>query len=305
DNGVILVHSTYTANQIKGPGMSVPKLSNTVSGNPVARTRASKGRSRSGCLRCKQRRVKCDELRPCSRCKIGPNVCVYPIAAAPSWNSQVTTFRSLTAAVSKADCEDSAARPSAQPKKASSISSHTSLSPGCQISWVIANDAPVFDTQDVFLLTHFMSTTSISLIGNQSIWVEDVLQLALQYDFVMHAILVLSARHLQEIERYAHNPSLYNYGLLEAHHLKNALSRFNKQFQSSISANQDAALATSFLLCFHACSTVHMNPLAAPLQDSSLTFLRGIRSIVASHHHAADRDPSLEKYHLQGLVRIL
>lgn len=98
----------------------------------------------------------------------------------PSWNSQVTTFRSLTAAVSKADCEDNAAYPSAQPKKASSISPHTSLSHGYQTSWVIADDAPGFDTQDVFLLTHFMSTTSINLIGSQSTWAEDVVQLALQ-----------------------------------------------------------------------------------------------------------------------------
>ncbi|KPM43260.1 hypothetical protein AK830_g3249 [Neonectria ditissima] len=103
----------------------------------------------------------------------------------------------------------------------------------------------------------------------------------------MHAILGLSARHLQETHRYAQSPSFYNYGLLEAHHLKNALSSFNKQFQSSISANQDAALAASFLLCFHACSTVHMDSLTTPFQDSSLVFLRGIRSIVASHHRAA------------------
>ncbi|KAF2187415.1 hypothetical protein B0J14DRAFT_607392 [Halenospora varia] len=267
--------------------MPVPKLSNKISGNPVAKTRASKGRSRSGCLRCKERRVKCDELRPCSRCKIGPHVCVYSIVSAPSWNSQVTTFRSSIAAVSKADCQDNAARSSAQPKKTSSILSHSSLSHGYQISQVIADDAPVFDTHDVFLLAHFKSTTSISLIGSQSIWVEDVLQLALQHDFVMHAILGLSARHLQETHRYAQSPSFYNYGLLEAHHLKNALSSFNKQFQSSISANQDAALAASFLLCFHACSTVHMDPLTTPFQDSSLAFLRGIRSIVASHHRAA------------------
>jgi hypothetical protein len=69
--------------------------------------------------------------------------------------------------------------------------------------------------------------------------------------------------------------------------MKNALSSFNKQFDSSISANQDAALAASFLLCFHACSTVNMDPPTTPLQDSSLTFLRGIRSIVVSHPRAA------------------
>lgn len=103
----------------------------------------------------------------------------------------------------------------------------------------------------------------------------------------MHAILGLSARHFQETHPYAHSPSLCNYGLLEAHHLKNALSGFNKQFQSIISANQDAALAASFLLCFHACSTVDINPLTTSFQDNSLTFLRGIRSIVASHHRAA------------------
>ncbi|KAF2824744.1 hypothetical protein CC86DRAFT_407899 [Ophiobolus disseminans] len=150
----------------------------------------------------------------------------------------------------------------------------------------VADNAPLFDTHDVFLLAHFKSTTSTGLMGSQSIWVEDVLQLGLQHNFVMHALLCLSARHLQSTHRH---PPLYNYALLEAHHLNHALSSFNKHFQSSISANQDAALAASFLLCFHACATVHMDAHTPAFQDSSLAFLRGIRSIVGSHHQAARR----------------
>lgn len=84
-------------------------------------------------------------------------------------------------ALSKADSQDDAAQTSAQPKRTCSILFRSPLSHGYQISRVIAaDDIPSFDTQDVFLLSHFTSTASINLIGNQSIWAEDVVQLALQ-----------------------------------------------------------------------------------------------------------------------------
>lgn len=65
--------------------MPVPKLSNKIGGNPVAKTRASKGRSRSGCLRCKERRVKVSQSTSssgegCLHLYIKPATCVRQLS---------------------------------------------------------------------------------------------------------------------------------------------------------------------------------------------------------------------------------
>ncbi|PVH95186.1 hypothetical protein DM02DRAFT_618055 [Periconia macrospinosa] len=98
----------------------------------------------------------------------------------------------------------------------------------------------------------------------------------------MHAILALAARHLQEAPRASKNQLQRNYGIREAYHLQKALSSFSDTFNHDIHANQDAVLATSFLLFFHVSSVINIDPLPKqPCEDASFTFLRGIRSVVA------------------------
>lgn len=60
---------------------------------------------------------------------------------------------------------------------------------------MLADGTPGFDTHDVFLLAHFTSTTSTNLIGSQSIWVGEVLQLALQVGIAPINRLRSSSKH--------------------------------------------------------------------------------------------------------------
>jgi len=99
----------------------------------------------------------------------------------------------------------------------------------------------------------------------------------------MHAILALAARHLQEAPKTHESHPPYEYDVLEAYHLQKALSNFSQTFSHHAHANQDAMLATSFLLFFHVSSALNINPpQAQPCEDASFTFLRGIQSIVAA-----------------------
>ncbi|KAF1948814.1 hypothetical protein CC80DRAFT_485591 [Byssothecium circinans] len=145
-----------------------------------------------------------------------------------------------------------------------------------------------FDAQDIHLMMQFTSTTSIDLLGDPKLWAQDAMQLAFQNNYLMHAILALAARHLQEAPQMHENHPLYDYKVLEAHHLRKALSGFSHTFNNNIHANQDAVLATSFLLLFHVSSVLNINPPPKqPCEDASFTFLRGIQSIVADGSHIA------------------
>jgi hypothetical protein len=108
----------------------------------------------------------------------------------------------------------------------------------------------------------------------------------------MHAILAISARHIQEAWHPSQNHPQYDFKVLEAHHFQKTLSNFSDTFSANIHSNQDAVLATSFLLFFHACSALDINTSPArPCEDASFTFLRGIRSIVANGSHIAHGGP--------------
>jgi len=101
----------------------------------------------------------------------------------------------------------------------------------------------------------------------------------------MHAILALSARHLQE---HRDCPGYYDYKLLESDHLQKALTSFRSAVNANVVSGHDALLATSFLLFFHACADVTSGAnLSQPCEDTSFTFLRGLRSLVIDNSHVA------------------
>ncbi|KAL2068900.1 hypothetical protein VTL71DRAFT_15238 [Oculimacula yallundae] len=270
---------------------------------PAVRTRKSNGKSRLGCMACKQKRIKCDESRPkCSKCKSSSQACVYPANDVPKWKSSVSTFSLPSAAESKSPSTASATSHktdyeySLTPSPPYSNFGEQTQTPleydnsfygnfdllGNDLSPMPVEKSQLFETQDVLLLMHFTSTTSRDLIGPQQLWTEDAMQLAFQHSFLMHAILTLSARHLQKAPCSLTNGPEPDYRLLEEYHHQEALAAFHAEFQNNVQSNQDALLAASFLLSFHACSTLDFNPTAVlPAEDSSLTFLRYIPSILA------------------------
>ncbi|KAK3356405.1 hypothetical protein B0T25DRAFT_135412 [Lasiosphaeria hispida] len=101
----------------------------------------------------------------------------------------------------------------------------------------------------------------------------------------MHAILALSARHLQE---HRDCPGYYDYKLLESDHLQKALTSFRSAVNANVVSGQDALLATSFLLFFHTCADVMSGAnLSQPCEDTSFTFLRGLRALVIGNSDVA------------------
>lgn len=52
--------------------------------------------------------------------------------------------------------------------------------PNYHLSLIPSQDRELFGIEDGLLLTHFESTSSLGLIGDQKLWVTDILQLAFQ-----------------------------------------------------------------------------------------------------------------------------
>ena len=101
--------------------------------------------------------------------------CQYIIPQGPKWSEGVSTF---VARKSKnlpvcSDLEYVVA-------SSSSSRSNSPALPNHYLSSVPLEDRQLFGIEDAFLLTHFISTTSSGILGDQKLWAGDVLQLAFQ-----------------------------------------------------------------------------------------------------------------------------
>lgn len=125
-------------------------------------TRRSHKKSRDGCLKCKVRKIKCDEQKPeCTQCKMKSFVCQYPS----------TAVRKETP-VSRRPSQMLAASPAASQ----------------------------FSLRDMAFFHHFLTISFPHLpLGNDDVWIRDVPQFAQEHTFLMHAILALGASHLNRV----------------------------------------------------------------------------------------------------------
>lgn len=284
------------------------------------RTRRSNGKSRSGCLTCKKRRVKCDEKRPtCSRCIGQPQNCIYTATTAPSWKSNVGSFAitlapknkpkpsvptstlTLTQALKPIEThpEILITKPvynveSFEPGYFSidlqniwahhAAPSDLTLSP--RISFVPERERRKLGPKDTFLLQNFTESTCWDLVGPHSLWAGDLTQLAFQHNYLLHAILMLSARHLQKVPPAPERGVQYtrhDFELLESGHLHKTLATFRPTFHPNSCESPEAIVATSFILYFHMCSILDFHPFSQPRrEDTSFKYLRGICSIVTA-----------------------
>ena len=148
-----------------GDAHPIRTLTDNKNGLQVAQAaRRSHRKSRAGCLRCKTRRIKCDERKPaCTNCLKKRNACVYPPPI--------------------------------------SASAPVAVKPGtgkCQR--VIAFPSMVSDTfslDDMRFFHHFLIKAKPHMpVGNDAVWAKEIPQYAQHNPFLMHAMLALGATHL-------------------------------------------------------------------------------------------------------------
>ncbi|RSL92795.1 hypothetical protein CDV31_015001 [Fusarium ambrosium] len=215
-------------------------------------------KSRNGCSRCKQRKVKCDERRPCGAC----------------------TKRHLTCSLVLSPPSESAS-PDGQVNPNPKSFMGISIAPRAEqpSSW----------TQDLGLMSHYSSITSATLPGaNLYVWQMEIPSMAVAYPFLMHQILAVSAFHLASL-----NPSQGKAHLSRAfQHQHHAICGVRAEVSAVTARNCHALFAASSLLfigAFAACSPARGRRSLRQEVDDMLgvfTLVRGVRSILNSFNGA-------------------
>ncbi|KAF4455895.1 fungal Zn binuclear cluster domain-containing [Fusarium albosuccineum] len=238
-------------------------------------------KSRTGCLRCKERRVKCDEQRPCSAC-IRHDVCCSLGGSPPDVGSSQTTKKP------PAGRSSSTRRPRVVKRSpiladsgvdsSGSPGYHSSPGDGC-VNPSLGSSTPGIEQEDECSHSHedpfvfFSKLFSDIKLGERANWgtdmelmhhytsnsyrtlshdavVQEVLQydlprLALQNRFLLHQILAFSGYHLA----YLHQEHRHAYFMQASQHQNNAIEGLRESLASTVtSENCHALYAASILL---------------------------------------------------------
>ncbi|KAL1847686.1 hypothetical protein Daus18300_013853 [Diaporthe australafricana] len=181
-------------------------------------------KARTGCTLCKRRRVKCGEEKPeCRNCSAHGATCVYEAVA-------------------------SRRRP--LPK--------ASASPGPSIQ-SSQGDTPAFTLDHMELMHHYTASTALTLSSVsevKEVWRDNVPRIALQTDYVLHALLALSAMHLSQIRPHdGHSYWTMGFELYQA-----ALGKAQAEMENVTDKNCTELFLFSTLTCFY--SLAHNGELA-------------------------------------------
>lgn len=127
------------------------------------------------------------------------------------------------------------------------------------------------------LFHHFESFTYQTLSFTRQIW-NEALKFSFEYEFLMHAILCISARHLAYL-----SPMEASYTTIARTHLSEALRLFREALSQPLTdANLDAILCTSALLHYEAWASTDFlsaeNPDVAAGYDASKDQLFALRA---------------------------
>ncbi|KAL1631135.1 hypothetical protein SLS56_004524 [Neofusicoccum ribis] len=157
-------------------------------------------KSRNGCGHCKRRKIKCDETKPhCRNCIKHSITCDFPEIMARKAASASQSPQGYAGSVSMPSSTSNPHAPSVTTP--GSVSMHTA-SPHMNGDCI-----PLLDDEthlslnmvDLELLHNFVTSTCFTISQNQelrTLWRVEVPRLAFQHDFVMRAILAVSAVHM-------------------------------------------------------------------------------------------------------------
>ncbi|PGG98687.1 hypothetical protein GX51_06694 [Blastomyces parvus] len=205
---------------------------------PVYHPRKSHRKSRTGCVNCKQRRIKCDETKPqCRRCETYGVDCIYTSPKpSPKMQQLVASGRSSSKSSSPdGHCQTMAARDIAG--QIEQLLCYTDNTWGSR----------PYRTQAYKCLSLFINGLSGKVPATPSftrVIKGDMIRVALQTPYLMHAILGLSNAYLA-----SSLPNFASYKVRETRHLSDAIRLYQKELDSQITKdNMDGIMSACMLL---------------------------------------------------------
>ncbi|KAI1083235.1 hypothetical protein F5B20DRAFT_529169 [Whalleya microplaca] len=247
------------------------------------RQRRYHGKSRQGCMKCKSRRVKCDEQRPaCRKCSTRGLKCDFDLAIR---ETQVTAYRDrhleqhLSSRAGTPLNDRIHACISGNPSRTRELS------------------VPTFDLECLQLMYHFEHFASGTLLFGEQLWRDQVLPLALQHEYLMHALLTISASHLHYLQ-----PKNPKHAKAASVHLDPALSGFRSSLNGTNLPHQnvDVIIACGFVLLHYAWSIPFFNvpndTSPSIESDGLLWFATGVKAVILAVYEKKPREGIFHAY---------
>ncbi|KAJ4219571.1 hypothetical protein NW759_007959 [Fusarium solani] len=227
-------------------------------------------KSRTGCLRCKARHVKCDEQRPCRNCVRFDVVC--SLTQGPQQSSATATSP-----------RDQARSPTSldSPSLLSTQPGLSTASPGTSSENESCHPSPTW-MQSLRLLHHYDTVVCTILMqepATEDVWRKVVPEIAFSHDFLMHGLLGLSAMHYAQ----SHPDQRREYTLISSHYQSLAVQNFATKLQDINEDNfEPYFFLATFVFILSMCSIADRQDCGLPApRDIAQSFilLQGIKSI--------------------------
>ncbi|KAL2126589.1 hypothetical protein VTI74DRAFT_575 [Chaetomium olivicolor] len=245
-------------------------------------------KSKTGCLDCRRRRVKCDEQKPsCQACVRRGVVCRYTVqdrAGRPAVVKDASVRSPLThnSASSRLSHEAlptfQTPPPHGQAAEPSPAETHSTLPdascPGPH-NRTASTSSFTFGIDDLALLHHWTLSTSLSICRESSysdIWQRVFPEVGFEHPFVAHAILSLAALHLAHSSRGARDGRA-NVAQAAEHH-NEALRGFRQAVANITEANSEALFIWSLLNMIYVFGFLTQRCGAAAAADNNASFSR-------------------------------
>ncbi|GKT57656.1 fungal Zn binuclear cluster domain containing protein [Colletotrichum tofieldiae] len=246
-------------------------------------------KSRNGCQRCKARRVKCDEGRPCQKCVAHGAHCSLldhpaPLMAprtppAPSKPQQYAPIRpahGVHEALSEASLTPTAVSSTSPYPGESAPDTHNPVTD----PWDLSEDW----LQSLRLMHHYSTSTRHVLPQDactEELWKTAIPEMACSHKFLMHGLLALSALHYA----YVHPQEQKKWDIISVHHQNLALRFFALRLNGINKDNCEAYFFLATLIFIVSiCSVARSDSLGrmVSLSDVAQSFmlLHGVKGIL-------------------------
>ncbi|KAL1989058.1 hypothetical protein VTN96DRAFT_5821 [Rasamsonia emersonii] len=205
----------------------------------VSTGRRSHRKSRTGCLQCKRRKVKCDETKPV--CKN----CIRHATAAQCSFEPVSASRSSSLSTHRDDVSSTTSPQTSSDFAPTSTATTAALRP--------RGPPPELALLDLELLHHYSTSTSYTLSRHpalQTVWRVRAPQIGFSSDFVLRGILAIAALHIAHLRPL--DKEIY-VSQAQVHH-EAALQTVAPILPAVMDENCTALLLFSSLTCFFSCA---------------------------------------------------